>query len=343
MSGAGASGAPKIQQGTLQVQIEGLVLLKIIKHCQDGLPQVVSGLLVGLQDERDENGNVAKVEISNCFPKLTSHSLADKDKNRKQGHDETRHVNFLRCLQKVNMDTENVGWYRSSFYGKFISKQLVREQYLFQQQVPGAVLLVYDPYGTYRGRLALRAYRLTDRFMGLLDGNKLTAPEFQKHAIDFKNVFEQLPIQVHNSHMVHAFLYELREHRTMGCDFDRLYLEQTSRIVNDLSALGESIENYLFEGAEWQRWQREAYHQKKRKDAEIQKRQLENQTRRMKNQPELPIDDIKRRYPPTEDPDRLGAALVTTQMNQYCGSITDNITQALNKLCVAQGMHGDVK
>lgn len=336
---------PRIQKGKAQVQVEGLVLLKIIKHCQDGLPQVVTGLLVGqyVSPDPDQPDSVSRVEFTNCFPKLTDHSLADKDKNRKQAHDETRHVNFLRCLQKVNMDTENVGWYRSAFYGKFISKSLVKEQYYFQLQVPSAVLLVYDPYSTCTGRLALRAYRLTDKFMEMHGREKMTAPEFQKYGIDLRNVFEELEIQVHNSHMVHAFLYEIREDRDLTVNYDRLYMDQSSRIGNDLEKLGESIDNYLFEGVEWQRWQREAYQQKKRRDREIQERQMENQMRRLKGQQELPIEDIKRKYPPIEDPDRLGAALVTTQMNQYCASITDNITQALNKLCVAQGMHGDVK
>lgn len=333
------------------MQIEGLVLLKIIKHCQDGLPQVVTGSLVGLPEEPDQDTQkVNRVEISNCFPKLTSHSLSDKDKNRKAG-DESRHVSFLRQMQKVNMDTEPTGWYRSSFYGYFINQQQVRELYLFQKRCTGAVLLVYDPYSTCTGRLALRAYRLTDAFMNFLDLNKLTAGEFQKHNIDMHTVVEELPIHVHNSHMVHAYLYELRERKTTGwghddklrCDFDRLYMEQSSRIVNDLRALGTSIEHYLYEGAMWQKWQRDAYHQRRRRDKEINERQAENQTRRMKNLPELPVDDIKRKYPPVEDPDRLGATLVTAQINQYCNSVSDNISQALSKLCVAQGLNGDVR
>lgn len=340
----------KLQKGKLQVQVEGLVLLKIIKHCHDGLPQSVTGNLVGLDDlevleaDADKAGPVSGVvEVTNCFPKLTSHSLAEKEASKRSERDESLHITYLRNLAKVHMDTEPVGWYRSAFYGKFISKELVQEQSIYQSARPNSVLLVYDPYSTTAGRLALKAYRLTDHFMNVFKTSKLTAGEFQKYDIDLRNVFEELDINVHNSHIVHAFLYELRENRMMSCDFDRLYMEQSSRIVNDLTSLGKSIDDYLLAGVEWQKWQREAYHQKKKRDYEMNKRHAENQLRRLKGQEEIPDDDIKRKYPPMEDPERLSSSLVTLQMNQYCGSISDNITQALNKLCVAQGMHGDVK
>jgi translation initiation factor 3 subunit H len=43
------------------VQLDGLVVLKIIKHCQEMLPDLVTGQLLGLDISKT-------VEVTNCFP-----------------------------------------------------------------------------------------------------------------------------------------------------------------------------------------------------------------------------------------------------------------------------------
>ena len=43
------------------VQLDGLVVLKIIKHCQEMLPDLVTGQLLGLDIS-------STVEVTNCFP-----------------------------------------------------------------------------------------------------------------------------------------------------------------------------------------------------------------------------------------------------------------------------------
>lgn len=81
--------------------------------------------------------------------------------------------------------------------------------------------MVYDPFLTRRGRLALKAYRLTNEFMELYADGDLSHVGFSKFGVDSTNIFEEIPIKVHNSHLVHGFLYELREDKSMGCQFDR--------------------------------------------------------------------------------------------------------------------------
>jgi hypothetical protein len=47
-----------------KVQLEGLVVLKIIKHCQENFPMTVMGQLLGM--DIDET-----LEITNCYPFMT--------------------------------------------------------------------------------------------------------------------------------------------------------------------------------------------------------------------------------------------------------------------------------
>ncbi|CAO3596423.1 unnamed protein product [Absidia cylindrospora] len=43
------------------VQLDGLVVLKIIKHCRESYPSDVTGQLLGLDDK-------GTLEVTNCFP-----------------------------------------------------------------------------------------------------------------------------------------------------------------------------------------------------------------------------------------------------------------------------------
>lgn len=47
-----------------KVRLEGLVVLKIIKHCQENFPMTVMGQLLGMDMEDT-------LEITNCYPFMT--------------------------------------------------------------------------------------------------------------------------------------------------------------------------------------------------------------------------------------------------------------------------------
>jgi translation initiation factor 3 subunit H len=52
-----------------QVKLEGLVVLKIIKHCQENFPMTVMGQLLGM-----DMGDT--LEITNCYPFMTQSANA---------------------------------------------------------------------------------------------------------------------------------------------------------------------------------------------------------------------------------------------------------------------------
>ena len=89
-----------------QVQIDGLVVLKIIKHYQEEGQgtEVVQGVLLGLVVED-------RLEITNCFP-FPQHTEDDAD------FDEVQYqMEMMRSLRHVNIDHLHVGWYQSTYYG----------------------------------------------------------------------------------------------------------------------------------------------------------------------------------------------------------------------------------
>ncbi|KAG8570219.1 hypothetical protein GDO81_011157 [Engystomops pustulosus] len=150
----GAAAAAPVEIPVKQVQIDGLVVLKIIKHYQEEGhgSEVVQGVLLGLVvDDR--------LEITNCFP-FPQHTEDDAE------FDEVQYqMEMMRSLRHVNIDHLHVGWYQSTYYGTFVSRALLDSQFSYQHAIEESVVLIYDPIKTSQGSLSLKAYRLTPKLM----------------------------------------------------------------------------------------------------------------------------------------------------------------------------------
>ncbi|KAL6082317.1 hypothetical protein STEG23_021472 [Scotinomys teguina] len=118
--GKGGSGDSAVKQ----VQIDGLVVLKIIKHYQEEGQgtEVVQGVLLGLVvDDR--------IEITNCFP-FPQHTEDNAD------FDEVQYqMEMMRSLRHVNIDHLHMGWYQSTYYGSFVSRALLDSQFSYQHAI----------------------------------------------------------------------------------------------------------------------------------------------------------------------------------------------------------------
>ncbi|GJT44739.1 eukaryotic translation initiation factor 3 subunit H, partial [Tanacetum coccineum] len=79
------------------VQIEGLVILKIIKHCAEFSPALVTGQLLGL-----DVGSV--LEVTNCFP----FPIREEDEEI-EAEGANYQLEMMRCLREVNVDNNTVG------------------------------------------------------------------------------------------------------------------------------------------------------------------------------------------------------------------------------------------
>jgi len=297
------------------VQLDGLALLKIIKHCKENVPEIVTGQLLGLDIE-------GRLEITNCFP-----ILEDSEEN------EPYQLEMMRHLRRVNCDNNAVGWYQSAFLGSFLSQSVVKAQYDYQLKIPNSVVVVYDPFRTTGGKLSLKAFRLTLKFMRLYKKGDFSHESFTKAHCDSHDLFEEVPIQVHNSHFVHGFLYELRESKQMSCHYDRLRASPYSFLQKNLDMLAGSIEEYAAEQGKYQFQQRQLARERQ---ALLAKRQAVNEKRRQLHQDPLPEETG---LPPP--PSRLETFLITNQITQHCQQIVQASVQGLNKLYVIDALNSD--
>jgi len=311
------------------VQVDGMVLLKIIKHAKDNMPDPVTGQLLGF----DVDG---RLEITSCFPSLVVDEEEPSDMDM-----ETYQLEMMKCLRKVNVDSNTVGWYQSAYLGDFLNQTLLESQYEYQMTYPNSVVLVYDPFRTASGRLSLKAYRLTPKCMSLIDSGKFTNKNFNRHRVDSTDLLEEVPLKVHNSHLVHGFLYDLRESKTMSRDFDALRLTSNPFLQRNLESLSQCIDDYAGEQSKFQFHQRQVARQKAQHASFITKRNAENDARKQQGKDLLGDEELKTNplFKPIAAPSRLETYLISNQINQYCGQITSTATEGFSKMYLVEALH----
>uniref|UniRef100_A0A8C1YQB7 Eukaryotic translation initiation factor 3 subunit H n=1 Tax=Cyprinus carpio TaxID=7962 RepID=A0A8C1YQB7_CYPCA len=210
------SGSSPLDSPVKQIQIDGLVVLKIIKHYQEEGQgsEVVQGVLLGLVVED-------RLEITNCFP-FPQHTEDDVD------FDEVQYqMEMMRSLRHVNIDHLHVGWYQSTYYGSFVSRALLDSQFSYQHAIEESVVLIYDPIKTAQGSLCLKAYRLTPKLMEICKEKDFSPEGLKKACIGYEHMFEEVPIVIKNSHLINVLLLDLQEKSTVADKHELLNLSSS--------------------------------------------------------------------------------------------------------------------
>ncbi|KAF9896610.1 hypothetical protein BX616_007112, partial [Lobosporangium transversale] len=263
------------------VQLDAMVVLKIVKHCREFAPSTVTGQLMGL----DVNG---VLEVTHSFPMPKNQESEDFEGSQYQ-------LQMMRCLREVNVDDNSVGWYQSAHLGNFMNQSLIEHQFEFQQALNKSVLIIHDVARSSMGNLNLRALRLTPSFMKLYKEKKFTTEALAKAKLTFSNIFEELPITIRNTALLNALLFELEtpnetaeistSHLTtyknstltnatkkknksvLTPSFDMLDLSLDPYVAKNLENLMDTIEDHQQEQGNYAYWQRSVERENKKKAA----------------------------------------------------------------------------
>jgi len=315
------------------VHIEGLAALKIVKHCQESLPTMVTGSLLGLTV-----GN-GVLEITHAFPFPESR---DDSKSPDSGNppeeldNETAmdghefQLEMMKMLREVNVDNNCVGWYQSMYLGSFSTHSLVDNQLSYQTDLsPNAVVILYDPIQTAHGNLVLKCFRLTDECIKLKASGK---NEF----IDPKNIFEELPITLSNPSLVKALLYDVADGRhgdyddKLDCTFDRLDLGTNPYLEKHLEFLCNWVDDLAAEQHKFQYYTRNLARGEKGRGYD-------------KNKKEGAADGDKKGWESSDAPKRMESLLISNQIRSYCDQVDKFTGSGFGKLFLAGGLHKEEK
>mmetsp|Transcript_10849 Transcript_10849/g.16517 ORF Transcript_10849/g.16517 Transcript_10849/m.16517 type:complete len:338 (+) Transcript_10849:63-1076(+) len=202
------------QRPVQEVHIDGLAVLKIVKHCNDNLPNMVTGSLLGL----DVDG-VLEVTYSFPFPTTVD---ADGEGAVVASDGQNYQIEMMKMLRDVNMDNNCVGWYQSTNMGAYCTSEAIEYQYGYQSSddlSDSSVVIFYDPIQSKHGHLEIKAFRLSEEYMQLrrTEDNNYVKPT---------NILVELPVKIKNSGHIAGFLRCLQDtHREeLSSEFDPLTL-----------------------------------------------------------------------------------------------------------------------
>jgi len=169
-------------------------------------------------------------------------------------------------MSSVREDNNPVGWYRSAINGLFFTNETIKAQYNHQKNVHNAICIMYDPSATKKGRLIVRSFRLQNNFMKLYESNNFTSYNMNQFQINCNEIFEELPVKIHNSHLIHAFLFELKENKSLNCQFERLHHYHQDDLISNLKQLATFIDAYGQESQSFKNYFSRCLRRKKEKE-----------------------------------------------------------------------------
>uniref|UniRef100_A0A183IV01 MPN domain-containing protein n=1 Tax=Soboliphyme baturini TaxID=241478 RepID=A0A183IV01_9BILA len=244
-----------------------LVVLKIIRNCEKerqlSSTEIAQGYLTGLIVG-------SRLEITNCFPipKLRS----DDDEELLSKHQEQ----MLRAFRNLNIDYLCVGWYQSCPFGTAFNETVFESMYEYQSAIEDCVCLVYDPVQCSQGILSIKAYRLSEKAMEFYVGS--CTPEMMKSlGINYENLIEEVPLKIKNSHLVNIMMCKMAV--------------MNASIQKGLRMLMANVDALNIEIVKYNRYVVAKQRYELNKETWMQKRQTENEARRLKGEPPLPTDE----------------------------------------------------
>lgn len=206
------------------VEIDILAALKIVKHCQDGLPGLVTGILLGICSQKyATDGDASNIlEISYSVP------------------DDGDLYEMMKMFDKASVDNNCVGWYLSNHLVELYSSDTAKYQYSYQtdSMTPHSVIIMYDPFQSKLGNFVLKAYRLSEKYMAIKarNMNDYIAPN---------EIYDELPLRILSTGLSSMYIRDIADTHAskFDCNFDALSMSSNDkRIESSLVSLYENIE-----------------------------------------------------------------------------------------------------
>lgn len=335
--------------------------MKITKHSSSTFPTIATGSLVGMD-------NSGVLEVTNTFPFPTV-DVASADSHQNDASslaaaaprakaNITYQNEMIRHLKEVNVDANNVGWYTSATMGNFINLNFIENQYHYQRDNHSAVALVHDVSRSSQGSLSLRAFRLSPAFMAAYKEGKFTTESLQKSKLTYRDILAELPVEVHNSHLLTSFLHQLpvpptdpdvplpasladMERNPVQIppypSMDTLDLSIDPFLEKTCDLLLDSVESHYTDLNNHQYYQRQLAREQTKITAWQAKRKAENTSRAAAKQPLLPEDEWQRLFKLPPEPSRLEGMLNARQVEQYSRQVDGFTANISAKMFAVKG------
>jgi len=309
------------------VQIDGLVLMKLIKHCHEAERSgsaFVQGALLGLVSDSD-----TKLEVTHCFPFTTvGEDLQD---------DGDFQLTMMRRLRQMNIDHQQVGWYQASQFANFLSPTLLESQFSYQTSIDESICLVFDTSKTAQGFVSLKAFRLTNDALKLVKDGDYTPDTVKDLNISYENLLTEVPVVIKNSHLMNAVLLELEEQIPLdvgGAQFMDLGTSET--LEAQLRVMMDALDELNSESLKFNKHQQLVLKQIQEKNKYIQKRTQENKQRIDRNEDPIPMEDLNKMFKSLPPPSRMNPLILSGTIQNTSEEVSEFCSQSMAKLFISE-------
>ncbi|PHJ22850.1 eukaryotic initiation factor- subunit 3 [Cystoisospora suis] len=318
------------------VEIDSLVLMKVLKHCKENYPTPVNGQLLGI-DSKD------KLEVTNCFPLpqkkdilaqlQREKAVGDKDLEERLDEEFDKYQDKMaELMHDVNVDCFTVGWYQTLSFGDLKNKDIIDSLVMYQEAIDKAIVLGFDPMLNSMAKKAFKAYRVNPDFVQKYQEFEQDVSKYNK--LRAKDILIEVPIVVVNPFLAEAFLMDwaVNDPLLNQADFDSLELDQSGYVEKNLSLLSLSLDSLADEQDKLQRYQRESLKQQQLQKQLMERRRLENDQRRLRGEPLLPVDLDGPAFRKIDPPSQLNTLLMTSQAQLQCEEVDAACSETLGKM-----------
>ena len=186
----------------------------------------------------------------------------------------------------------------------------------------------------------------------------VVASSLQKSNLRYQDILLELPLQIHNSHLLTSFLHSLpnpvptqeaqasqpptlaslsQTPNPLSPNFNSLNLSIDPFLTQTTDLLLDSIETHHTELNNHQYYQRQLAREQAKITAWQQKRKSENTSRALAKQSPLPEDEWQRLFKLPQEPGRLETLLNSRQVEQYARQVDGFAAGVSGKMFAVRG------
>lgn len=303
------------------VEIEGSVLLSVLRYTSENYPSLYSGSLLGFEDD---NGSI---DITHAYPfpypdQYEGGSLRSRSGSKYQQE-------ILETLKSLGQGVEFQGWFQSTISGNFVTSLLVEA--LAQQQLVNKNTFILIHNMASIGKVDLKAIRLSENFLTTYLDGKWKTKDLESHKLSFFNIFDEVEMKIHNQHLVNLYLANT-EIKVADNEFDNLNFSSNSNITTQLlENLYSQIDSFNFDQTNFNYYQRQLQKEHTKVLQWKQNRKLENAERAKIGEPELDPEEWQTLFKLPNGPSRFNNTLYSRSIDEFADDILKKCDEELVK------------
>lgn len=305
------------------IKIQSSVLLSLIRHTSENYPSLFSGTLLGFDDEE------GSIDITHAYPYPYPDQYEGGSFRSRNGTKYQKDI--LDSLKKLGYGLEFQGWFQSTISGNFATTQLVEG--LAQQQLTNKnSFIIIHNMSSVGKEVELRALRLSSNFLEAFIDGKWKSRDLEQHKLSFLNIFDELPIKVHNQALTNLYLADSDLCATQEEEFDILNLSSNQNVTAQLlESLYSQVDSFNYDQTNFNYYQRVYLKEQSKISQWKQQRKLENLERAKKGEKELDTEEWKTHFKLPNEPSRYNNMLHSYTIDVLADDILKKCDEELTK------------